>query len=425
MYNSYSLFLYKIKRERFILYHDILILGGGASGIMTSIIAKDRGLDVAIIEGNNRIGKKILSTGNGRCNITNNKIEDSRYFSSNKNFYSKVLNEFSYDNFIEFLYSLGLPLIELENGKLYPMSLQSSSVLDVLRLALSERNIPIYLDQKINSVYRKKDKFILKDINNNILKCNKLVLSCGGKSAANTGSDGSGFSLAKSLGHSIIHPTPGLVQLKLKHPRLKALSGIKFNRNCRLYSNKSLLREEFGEILFTNYGISGPPILQISSLASRCLCNKEDVSIVVDMFPNIEKKALQDFLENHIGMFSYRSIHDSLVGILNKKLIPIILKECGIEDIHKPAFELQWNEKNALLNVLKNWEFVVYDTNGFPNSQVTCGGVDTLQVNDNTLESKLVPNLYFTGEILDVHGDCGGFNLQWAWSSGYAVGKNI
>lgn len=407
------------------MYHDILIVGGGASGIMTSIIAKDRGLDVAIVERNNRIGKKILSTGNGRCNITNKKIANSRYFSSNKNFYSKTLNEFSYKNFTEFLYSLGLPLVELDDGKLYPMSLQSSSVLDVLRLALSERNIPIYLEKDINSLSFKKNKFILKDTDSNIFNCNKLVLSCGGKSLASTGSDGSGFSLAKSLGHNIIHPTPGLVQLKLKHPRLKALSGIKFNGNCKLYSNKSLLREDLGEILFTSYGISGPPILQISSLASRCLYNKEDVSIVIDMFPNTEKKDFEQWLENHIGMFGYRSIHNSLIGILNKKLIPIVLKECGIEDIHKPAFELEWNEKNALLNKLKNWEFLVYDTNGFSNSQVTCGGIDTLNVNSNTLESKLVPNLYFTGELLDVHGDCGGFNLQWAWSSGYVVGKNI
>lgn len=407
------------------MYHDILIVGGGASGIITSIIAKDRGLDVAIIEGNNRIGKKVLSTGNGRCNITNKNIKNTRYFSSNQNFHSKILNEFSYDNFTEFLYSLGIPLIELDDGKLYPMSLQASSVLDVFRLALSERNIPIYLDKKINNISYKKNKFILKDINNNIFKCNKLVLSCGGKSAPNTGSDGSGFSLAKSLGHNIIPPTPGLVQLKLKHHRLKALSGIKFNGNCKLYSNNSLLREEFGEILFTNYGISGPPILQISSLASRCLYNKEHVSIVIDMFPHIEKKSFEEFLENHIGMFSYRSTHDCLIGILNKKLIPIILKECGIEDIHKPAFELQWNEKNALLNILKHWEFVVSDTNGFSNSQVTCGGIDTLNVNDTTLESKLIPNLYFTGELLDVHADCGGFNLQWAWSSGYIVGKNI
>lgn len=407
------------------MYHDILIVGGGASGIMTSIIAKDRGLDVGIIDGNNRIGKKILSTGNGRCNITNKRIESSRYFSSNEHFYSKVLNEFSHNDFIEFLYSLGLPLVELDNGKLYPMSLQSSSVLDVLRLALSERNIPIYLEHKINNISYKKNKFILQDTNNNIFNCEKLVLSCGGKSAANSGSDGSGFSLAKSLGHNIIHPTPGLVQLKLKHSRLRALSGIKFDGNCKLYSGKSLLREEFGEILFTNYGISGPPILQVSSLASRYLYNKKDVSIVIDMFPNMERKTLEEFLENHIGMFSYRSIHDSLIGIVNKKLIPIVLKECGIEDIHKPAFELQWNEKKNLLDILKNWKFSVYDTNGFPNSQVTCGGVNTLDVNDTTLESKIIPNLYFTGELLDVNGDCGGFNLQWAWSSGYVVGKNI
>ncbi|KAJ50558.1 hypothetical protein BD780_003744 [Clostridium tetanomorphum] len=407
------------------MYHDIIVLGGGASGIIAAIIAKDRGLDVAIVEGNDRIGKKILSTGNGRCNITNKNVSIKNYHSLNKNFFNYVLNKFSVENTIEFFYSLGLPLVELDHGKMYPMSLQASSVLDILRLALEERNIPIYLNNKIKYVKKSNNIFSLITLDNNIFNCNKLVLSCGGKSAPNTGSDGSGFTLAQSLGHKIISPTPGLVQLKLKYNKLKALSGIKFVGLAKLYISNDIYKEELGEILFTDYGISGPPILQLSNACSKALYSKRQVTLLIDMYPGLTKDSLRNFLENHWGIFSYRSVFESLIGIIHKKLIPIILKESNILDIHKPCIELTWNEKSSLLKLLKSWSFEVYDTNSFNNSQVTCGGIDTKYINPETLESNIVSNLYFTGEILDVDGDCGGFNLQWAWSSGYVVGNTL
>lgn len=407
------------------MYHNIIVIGGGASGITASIIAKDRGLDVAIMEGTERVGKKILTTGNGRCNISNKNISDNRYHSSNKQFFNHTLNSFSITDTINFFYSLGLPIIELDDGKMYPMSLQASSVLDILRLALDEREIPIYFNSKVKSIKKAKNRFQLTTTDENIFYCDKLILSCGGKSAPNTGSDGSGFTLAQSLGHKIIAPVPGLVQLKLKHNKLKALSGIKFDGIAEAYIDNSPIDKQFGELLFTDYGISGPPILQLSSKISRSLYEKKNVHILLDMCPNTEYDELKNFLENHWGIFSYRSVYDSLIGVINKKLIPIILKESEILDIHKPCIELTWKEKSSLLKLLKSWCFEVYDTNSFSNSQVTCGGVDTNYVNPETLESTIVPNLYFTGEVLDVYGDCGGFNLQWAWSSGYLVGQYI
>lgn len=407
------------------MYHNVIVIGGGASGIVASIVAKDRGLDVAILESNERIGKKILTTGNGRCNITNKNISSNRYHSSNKNFFNHILNSFSITDTINFFYSLGLPITELDHGKMYPMSLQASSVLDILRLALDERKIPIYFNSKVKSIKKINNRFQLTTTDENIFYCDKLILGCGGKSAPNTGSDGSGFTLAQSLGHKIIPPVPGLVQLKLKYNKLKALSGIKFDGFAESYIDNNPVRKEFGELLFTDYGISGPPILQLSSKISRALYEKKKVTLLIDMCPNIEYEELKDFLENHWGIFNYRSVFESLVGIINKKLIPVILKECDILDIHKPCIELTWKEKSSLLKLLKSWEFEVYDTNSFNNSQVTCGGIDTNYVNPETLESTIVPGLYFTGEILDVHGDCGGFNLQWAWSSGYLVGQYI
>jgi predicted Rossmann fold flavoprotein len=403
------------------LKHEVIIVGGGASGIMTAILAKDMGLDVAIVDGGDRIGKKILTTGNGRCNITNKYAEESRYHSENPEFFKYALNTFKTSDTINFFSSIGLPLITLEEGKMYPMSLQASSVLDIMRLALADRNIPTYLNSKIKFIKQTKKGFKLETTNSETYECNKLVLACGGKSAAATGSDGSGYVLAKSLGHKIVTPIPGIVQLKLNYKNLKALSGVKFNGIVELFSDGQFKRREFGEILFTDYGISGPPILQLSRTASYDMLKGSSVTLKVNMMYSMKEEDLENFLETHFALFGHRSVHDCFIGLVNKKLIPVLLKESGIIDIHKPCWDLEYKEKKNLYKLLSSWEFNVIDTNGFSNAQVTAGGIDTVEVNAVTMESKLIPNLYFTGEILDVDGDCGGFNLQWAWSSAFAA----
>ncbi|KEI94553.1 flavoprotein [Clostridium botulinum A2B7 92] len=404
------------------MYHEIIILGGGASGITASIISKDMESDVAILESNDRIGKKILTTGNGRCNISNENISSCKYYSNN-NFYKFILSQFTVQDTKNFFNSLGLPLITLNEGKIYPMSLQASSVLDILRLAIEDRQIPIYFNNKVKNIKKSNKGFVI-STENEIFQCKKLILASGGMSAPNTGSDGSGFKLAKNFGHNIIDPVPGLVQLKLDFPYLKALSGIKFDGNVKLTLDNKNLREESGEILFTDYGISGPPILQLSSLVSRLLYNNKKIYLEIDMFPNMSKENIINLLENHWGTFYYRTIHDSFIGIINKKLIPTLLKYCGIKNIHMPCQDITWQEKEKIFHALKNWTFTITGTNSFKNSQVTCGGVDTSEVSNKSLESLKVKDLYFCGEILDVNGDCGGFNLQWAWSSGYIAGKN-
>ena len=409
------------------VYHDLIIIGGGASGLMAAIVAKDFGMDVAIIEGNDRIAKKILATGNGRCNITNDTISFpfDTFHSENSNFFLETLNSFTIEDTKSLFLSLGLPLMKLEDGRMYPRSLQSSSVIDIFRMALEDKQIPLYPNCKVTSVDKKKN-FTLYTNNTDYEKfsCNKLILSCGGKAASKTGSDGSGYKLSRSLGHNIIEPLPGIVQLKLDYPYLKALSGIKFDGSVTILINDSVVRTERGEILFTDYGISGPAIMQLSYYASKALYNNSKVTIRVDMFPNESKEDLENFFTTHFSMFNYRDISSSLIGVINKKLIPIILKDAGIKDIHLPCGNIDWKYINRLLDKFKKWDFNCIGTNGFPNAQVTVGGVDTSEVNNITLESKLVKDLYFCGEILDVHGDCGGFNLQWAWSSGYIAGKS-
>lgn len=409
------------------LYHDLIIVGGGASGLMAAIVAKDFGMDVAIIEGNDRIGKKILVTGNGRCNITNSNIAFpyTNFHSENNDFFQETLNNFTIEDTKSMFLSLGLPLTELESGKMYPKSLQASSVIDIFRMALDDRNIPLYANCKINSI-SKGNNFTL-DTNNEEYRrfsCNKLILSCGGKSASKTGSDGSGYKLGKSLGHSTIETLPGIVQLKLDYPHLKALAGIKFDGAVSVLINDKVKFTDVGEVLFTDYGISGPPVLQLSSHVSKALNNGEKVTIRVDMLPYESKDDVENFFATHFSIFSHREISNTLIGVINKKLVSTILKEVGIKDIHLPCSNIDWKYTDRLINKFKQWDFNCIGTNGFPNAQVTVGGINTREVNNLTLESKIVKDLYFCGEILDVHGDCGGFNLQWAWSSGYLAAKS-
>lgn len=410
------------------MYHDLIIIGGGASGLIAAITAKDFGIDVAIVEGTDRIGKKILTTGNGRCNISNNCIKPPfiNYHSSNPNFKFNALDKLSLEDTKNFFLSLGLPIIELKTGKLYPQSLQASSVVDILKMAIKDRNIPLYTNCKIKDIHKGK-KFKLSTTNDEhkLFTANKIILACGGKTAPKTGSDGSGYNLAKSLGHSITPLVPGIVQLKLDYPHLRALSGVKFDGYVTLIVNNEIIKKDFGEILFTDYGISGPPILQVSALASQNTFNKRKTEIVVDLLPNYSKEELENFLECHFAILSHRPIINALTGVIHKKIIPVLLKECGITNLQMPCYELSWQEKAKIINTLKSWKFTCTGTNDFNQAQVTVGGIDTKDVYSDTLESKLVPNLYFCGEILDVHGDCGGFNLQWAWSSGYTVATSI
>lgn len=407
------------------IYHDLIIVGGGASGMMAAVSAKDFGLDVAIIEGTDRIGKKILMTGNGRCNITNSTIAYpfDTYHSENEGFYQDVLANFSVEDTKAFFLNLGLPIIELQKGKCYPKSLQASSVVDILKLAIEERDIPVYDSFKVTRINKNSAGFEILPTDESMETVNsaKVILACGGKSATVSGSDGSGYILAKQLGHSIVSQVAGIVQLKLDHHALKTITGVKFDGYTEVVSNGKSLRKEFGEVLFTNYGISGPPILQVSRTASYAVSKGEDVKIVVDMMPDKTEKELETFLDEHFGMLSTRAVVDSLIGVINKKLIVTVLKESGIKDIQRPCYDISWKEKKAIVKTLKSWEFKCTDANGFTAAQVTAGGVDTTDIDPITLESKLVPGLFFCGEVMDVDGDCGGFNLQWAWSSGFAA----
>jgi predicted Rossmann fold flavoprotein len=418
-------------------HHELLIIGAGAAGVMAAVTARDLGIDAAILESNDRIGKKVLTTGNGRCNITNESTATGtdeavtlsrKYHSNQAGFPLPVLRQFGVRQTIDFFSSLGLPLVNLEDGRMYPMSLQAASVLDIFRLALEDRNVPVYFKNKVLDVTVSTDhpRFTIicqTETEEQVVYTSEYLFLCtGGLTAPKTGTDGSGYTLAQRMGHSLIDPVPGIVQLKLEYPYLKELSGIKFEGRAHIIVNGETIRSEYGEILFTDYGMSGPPILQLSRKAAYQLARGESVTLSVDLMPGRTEEEVVEFLDMHWGTFGHRTLEASLVGIINKKLIPVLLKEAEID--HQPHLlcqDLSWKTKKMFYRIMKRWEFKVTDTNSFTNAQATAGGIDTTELVEGTLESKLVPGLYLAGEVMDVDGDCGGYNLQWAWSSGYAA----
>ncbi|HQO94981.1 MAG TPA: NAD(P)/FAD-dependent oxidoreductase [Sedimentibacter sp.] len=398
----------------------IAVIGGGASGLTAAIAAARNGAEVTICEKLNRVGKKILATGNGRCNYTNMNLSKECYHSNNLNFVDEVMKFFNLDKTLVFFEDLGiLPYVD-ESGKVYPNSLQASSVLDVLRYELKRHKVKEVTDFNVTALRKSKDKFSI--IGNDTITADRVILATGGKASPQLGSDGKGYELAKSLGHEIIEPFPALVQLKLSGKYFKRIAGIKFDGIVKAYAGDRLIREEEGEILFTDYGISGPPILQVSRKVIEELNKKNKPFLNIDMFPGYSKLKLYDILQDRFRRISYKTIEESMIGFINKKLIPVVFYEAGFEDLNKICGKLNKKEIYKIIEILKEWKFEVIGHNSWQQAQSTAGGIKLSEVNPKTLESLKVKGLYFAGEILDVDGDCGGFNLQWAWSSGYTAG---
>ncbi len=398
----------------------IAVIGGGASGLTAAISAARNGAEVTICEKLNRVGKKILATGNGRCNYTNMNLSKECYHSNNLNFVDEVMKFFNLDKTLVFFEDLGiLPYVD-ESGKVYPNSLQASSVLDVLRYELKRHKVKEVTDFNVTALRKSKDKFSI--IGNDTITADRVILATGGKASPQLGSDGKGYELAKSLGHEIIEPFPALVQLKLSGKYFKRIAGIKFDGIVKAYAGDRLIREEEGEILFTDYGISGPPILQVSRKVIEELNKKNKPFLNIDMFPGYSKLKLYDILQDRFRRINYKTIEESMIGFINKKLIPVVFYEAGFEDLNKICGKLNKKEIYKIIEILKEWKFEVIGHNSWQQAQSTAGGIKLSEVNPKTLESLKVKGLYFAGEILDVDGDCGGFNLQWAWSSGYTAG---
>jgi predicted Rossmann fold flavoprotein len=399
--------------------NKIIIIGGGASGLVAGIVAARNGAKVTILERKDRIGKKILATGNGRCNLTNMNCLPDNFHGGNNEFIKSILDQFNVNKTLKFFTELGIYPVNL-NGKVYPNSLQANSVLDVIRFELERLKVIIDCNSEVVSIEKNKN-FIVYTKDNKKYYGNKIILATGGKSSPDLGSNGSGFNIAKSLGHTIKNPIPSLVQLKSNAAFLKQLKGVKINGLAKIVDeNNHLMREEYGEILFTDYGISGPPILQISRIASEYIYKNKTVFVDIDFFNQLSYEELDQLLVNRFTSMPYKIIQDNFIGLINKRLINIIIKETGIS-LNKKSSDIKKEERHKLVNILKQFRLKITGTNQWNQSQVTAGGVITNEINYD-LESKQMKNIYLTGEIIDVDGDCGGYNLQWAWSTGAIAG---
>ena len=401
---------------------DVAIIGGGAAGLCSAVSTKgrDRSLSVAIFEQLNRVGKKLLITGNGRCNITNRVIEKSRYHSENDTFFEYALSR--YDNLYteDFFADLGI-VFTYEEDKAYPYSLQASSVVDALRFACDETGVITYTNTRVTDIKKDKDLFFI-TANDAEYKARTVILAGGLLSGGEKlGSNGNLYKIMKNRGYKTVQLTPAIVQIKTENSLTKSLKGIKVNAEARLILNGKTTRIEEGEVLFCDYGLSGPPILQLSREVSR---QKGDLYISLDLMPEYPFDKICDLLSYRVSVLKNRKAEEFFTGMLNKRVGQAVIKLAG-KTLGYDVGNLSITDIKTMAGIIKNLEFKVLSTTGFDNSQVTAGGLDTKQFDEKTMMSKREKGLFCVGEILDVDGDCGGFNLQWAWSSAFVATDGV
>ncbi len=395
--------------------YDVVIIGGGAAGMCAAINIKmhDRSISVAIIEQLSRVGKKLITTGNGRCNISNLNINLDRYHGDNVDFAEYALT--TYDNYYasDFFAEIGVVFTYDETGRAYPYSLQASSVVDSLRFALDEYGVDTFLDTAVLSYFKNGSMFTVKTDKDNFV-CENIIIAAGLYSGGQKlGSNGSMLKILKNAGYKTVKTTPAIVQLKTDGTVVRSLKGIKVNADVNLAVNGKTVRSEYGEVLFCDYGLSGPPIMQLSRGVDRMLGEK---TITLDLMCDHTFQAVCDMLNFRVVALKERNLDEFLTGMLNKRLGQAIIKWCGLK-LSDKVLTLKNSDIKQISSTIKGMKFNAIGTTGFENSQVTAGGVDTLQFDNKTMMSKKEDGLYCIGEILDIDGDCGGFNLQWAWSS--------
>lgn len=407
----------------------IIIVGGGASGLVAAIVAAREGAKVTILERTNRIGKKILATGNGRCNLTNTDCHIGHFHGSNPKFALGALTTFDPYMAIQFFEELGISHKVEAGGKVYPQSDQATSVLDVIRMEIDRLNkehlmIEVLVDKEVDNIVRSPQGFQVKCQDGTVYHSSKVIMATGGKASPNLGSNGSGLSILANLGHKIVRPFPALVQIILDSPVPKRVKGVKVQGKITVSDGRQK-REEAGEILFTEDGISGPPVLQISRIVSARGTKNKTCKINLDLFPSYTQEELEVMIQMRMAYQPERLLSEFLIGLLNKRLIPEVLKVAKLNDLKRHCSSLGADEITRLAITLKSWDFTGIGTRSWASAQVMAGGVCTDEICPRTLESRKVPGLYITGELLDIDGDCGGFNLQWAWSSAYLAGSHV
>ena len=399
----------------------VAVIGGGASGMMAAVTAASGGAHVILLEHKDRIGKKILSTGNGRCNFTNTHQEPICYHSEDPLFPWKVIEKFNAQAVISFFLQLGV-YSKNRNGYIYPNSDQASAVLDAFRMELDRLKVEIRTGIECREIRPGKKGFtILTD--QEPVRADRVILCAGSKAAPATGSDGSGYDLAKKLGHRILPVLPALTALKCEEKFFKSIAGVRANGSVSIWSDGECIAKDTGEIQLTDYGISGIPVFQVSRYASQLLYEKKETDAMLDFMPDFTKAQTNAFLRARAQTRPDKSAEMFLIGLFHKKLCDLWIRLSKIPRQRK-AGELTGDEIACLTDLIKDFRVRIRETNSYDKAQVCCGGIDTREVDPETLESVYVPGLYFAGEILDVDGMCGGYNLTFAWASGYAAGRS-
>lgn len=396
------------------MIYDLTVVGAGASGCLASIRAAEKSLSVLLLEKNERIGQKLLTTGNGRCNYTNKNITVNNYHGNEPDFVKYALSKYNHPTILSLFEKMGIIHYALENGKCYPYSLQSSSFLDVFRMELKEQGVDLKTCENVKQVSYKGDHFIIES-SGGTYRSKKLIVATGGLSLPKSGSDGGGYKLLKYFSHSLTDTFPALVQLKLEYPYLKAMDGVKLEAKTRLWIDDQEFSAQFGDTLFTSYGISGPTILNLSRDAVEGVLKNKKVEVSVSLLAQ-EPDEIFNIITSRFSHRPKRTVEEALIGMVHKKLILPFLKDLGIPK-EMSVKNLSQEKILEMKTKLSDWRFRVIGHNGFANSQVTCGGIRTSEFNGETMESKLQRGLYGIGEVLDIDGDCGGYNLHWAWAS--------
>lgn len=400
---------------------DVVIIGAGASGLVTAIVAARRGKKVVVLEKNNKVGKKLLATGNGKCNITNQRPTLERFYSHNPKFIAEVFEGYSYQSIKQFFKSIGLELVEGKEGKVFPLSLQASSVVELLEYECEQLGIEILCEVTVEKISKENNLFTLYHSQGKVT-ASKVVIATGHVSAPQLGGVGDGIRFAQQFGHNIIKDFPTLVQLTSLRKDLNQIAGVKVESKVKLKQGKETIEKQ-GDVLFTAYGISGLAILDISRFVMEQLHHKTTVTLELDLMPKMSSEQLVSLMKKSLRKKSEKPLDVWLQGFINKKLISVLLKPLKLSNLIESKITSQEIEK--IVQEIKAFSFVIDGSKGYKGAEVVAGGVDTKEVDAKTMESKKQKGLYLTGEVLDVDGDRGGFNLHFAWVCGMRAGESV
>ncbi len=405
----------------------VMVIGGGAAGMFAALSAAQAGHTVTIFEKNEKLGKKIYITGKGRCNLTNACDTEDIFSNIPRNakfLYSAI---YTYDNFrvIDFFERNGMPTKTERGNRVFPVSDHSSDVIAALQRALEKAGVQIHFHAKVKEILSKDGKIIgLTTENGEKYYADAIILATGGKSYPTTGSTGDGYTFAEKLGHTIEPLSPALVPLTVKEAYCMQMQGLSLkNVKAEIRDGKRVLYDEFGEMLFTHFGVSGPLILSASSVVGDVL-KKQNLQLCIDLKPALSEEQLDARILRDFEANKNRCFKNVLNGLLPSKMIPVVIELSEIRP-EKKINEITKQERTQLVKLLKNFPMTLTGFRDFKEAIITRGGVRVKEVNPSTMESKLVKGLYFAGELLDVDAYTGGFNLQIAWSTGYLAGSSI